>query len=45
MSELSKIARRIKDEDAVNCIDSGVPELVEWGKARLAIKRTKEEVS
>ncbi len=43
MNELTNIARRLKDEEAINCIDSGVLELVEWGKQRLAIQWTKEE--
>ena len=43
MNELTRIAIRIKDEEAINCIDSGVPELVEWGKRRLSISWTKKE--
>ena len=43
MNDLTRIARRIKDEEAINCIDSGVPELVAWGKQRLGIRWPKEE--
>ena len=44
MNQITLLARRIKHQEAIGCIDSGVPELVRWGKSILARKYTKEEL-
>lgn len=44
MCDLIFVAINIKHEEAIGCIDSGVPELVEWGKMVLGRKYVKKEV-
>lgn len=32
---ICEMAKNIKDEEAYNCLNSGVPELIQWAKRRL----------
>ena len=41
MNGLTLLARRLKNEEVINCLNSRVPELVEWGSEILVRKHSK----